>query len=310
MEVLLLKRKVKTEISDLFSGISNCEKTRFISTFLKFNKKVIKNVLTKQGDSIKQNKEVFESEDVVNVFCPQSRLQKPEETVLNRLRFKLPDMKMLDVGVGAGRTTTHFAGLTKEYIGIDYSNNMVKACRKKFAKYPKQLSFLTMDARNLVNFNDGFFDFVLFSWCGLDYVNHEDRLRILMEIRRVTRTGGYFCFQTHNLNYQLGNCSIRFSKDPGQFLWSLIWVLQMRLLNKRQVWETIRSPSKDKKHILFNDGTHEFRLKTYFISPVEQFEQLNATGFAEIKIYGLNGLEIKDLTNTTETWLTYLCRAN
>jgi len=266
--------------------------------------------MTKQIDSINQNKDVFESEDVVKVFCPQRRLQKPEETVLDKLRHDIPNMKMLDVGVGAGRTTTHFASLAKEYVGIDYSSNMIKACKKKFSNYPKLLSFMAMDARDLTFFADGFFDFVLFSWCGIDYVSHEDRLKILMEIRRVTRPGGYFCFQTHNLNYQLRNCSILFTKDLGQSLWSLIWVLQMRLLNKREIWEQIRSPSKNKSHVLFNDGTHEFRLKTYFIAPYEQLEQLKEYGFDETKIYGLDGLEISDLNNTTETWLTYLCKAN
>ena len=309
-EVLLVKRNIKTGNSNSSYFISHCEKIHFISTFLKFNKKVIENMITKQGDQIQRNKDVFESEDVVSVFCPQSRLQKPEENVLKELGQKLSNMKMLDVGVGAGRTTIHFAGLTKEYVGIDYSSNMVKACQKKFSNYPKLLSFLTVDARDLTIFEDGFFDFVLFSWCGIDYVNHEDRLKILMEIRRVTRPGGYFCFQTHNLNYQLNNCSIRFSNNFGQSLWSIVWVLQMRLLNKRAVWRQIRSPSKYKPHILFNDGTHEFRLKTYFIAPIEQFEQLKESGFTETRIYGLDGSEIRNLTNTTETWLTYLCKAN
>lgn len=38
-------------------------------------------------------------------------------------------MTMLDIGVGAGQTTPYFAQSVKEYIGIDYSSQMIQACR-------------------------------------------------------------------------------------------------------------------------------------------------------------------------------------
>lgn len=104
-------------------------------------------------------------------------------------------MKMLDIGVGAGRTTHYFAHLTKEYVGIDYSENMIKVCREKFQNYPKKISFEVCDARSLKFFEDSYLDFVLFSYNGLDYMNHEDRLRVLREIRRATKEGGTFVFR-------------------------------------------------------------------------------------------------------------------
>lgn len=88
--------------------------------------------------------------------------------MLNELRTKLPEMRMLDIGVGAGRTTHHFAPLTKEYIGVDYSKNMIKARRRKFRNYPKKLTFKVADARDLKLFGDKYFDFALFSFNGID----------------------------------------------------------------------------------------------------------------------------------------------
>lgn len=76
------------------------------------------------------NENPWESEDVVREYYVECHLQKPEEAVLNELRAKLQKMKMLDIGVGAGRTTHHFASLAKEYVGVDYSKNMIRACRQ------------------------------------------------------------------------------------------------------------------------------------------------------------------------------------
>ncbi len=99
-------------------------------------------------------KRVYESEDVVGYYFALGDLWKPESTILNELRERLPDMRILDIGVGTGRTTTHFAFLAKEYIGIDYSNEMIKACVEKFQNFPKKISFLTVDARNMKLFMD------------------------------------------------------------------------------------------------------------------------------------------------------------
>jgi ubiquinone/menaquinone biosynthesis C-methylase UbiE len=41
-------------------------------------------------------------------------------------------MKMLDIGVGRGRTTMHFAQAAEEYWAIDYSEETIAACRERF----------------------------------------------------------------------------------------------------------------------------------------------------------------------------------
>ena len=41
-------------------------------------------------------------------------------------------MKILDVGVGGGRTTRYLAALASHYVGIDYAPAMISACREKF----------------------------------------------------------------------------------------------------------------------------------------------------------------------------------
>ena len=256
------------------------------------------------------NQTIFDSGDEVNRFINMASLRKPEVTVLDELREKLRDMKMLDIGVGAGRTTGHFACLTKEYVGIDYSPSMIAAAKKKFQNYPKKISLLTMDARNMTFFPDGYFDFVLFSWCGIDYVPHEDRLRILSEIRRLLRKGGFFFFSTHNLNYFKLGYSVRLSGRFRDIPWRLSFLLTNRLLNK-EVWMIFRDSSKNPQHMIISEPEPpRYTLKTYMITPVEQFKQLNASGFTSIRVFSKeDGAEIKNPSNAQSIYLYVLSQA-
>lgn len=138
-----------------------------------------------------QNKKLFAYNP--NRYLKEIQLQKPEQVILDKLKNKLKDMKMLDIGVGTGRTTLHFANLVKKYIGIDYSKELIDICKKRFSN----LNFKVCDARNMEIFENNSFDFILFSYNGLDCVSHEDRLKILYEIIRICKNEGYFCFSTH-----------------------------------------------------------------------------------------------------------------
>ena len=88
------------------------------------------------------NKDTFEAHDIVKNYLTQTYLHKPERTILNLFKNRLKNMRMLDVGIGGGRTTHHFARLVKEYVGIDYSEKMIDACNKKISKcFSKIVSF-------------------------------------------------------------------------------------------------------------------------------------------------------------------------
>ncbi len=238
------------------------------------------------------NKDTYETRDVVKHYCSLDQLQKPEQTIFNSIRAELEHMKMLDIGVGVGRTTAYFANLVNEYIGIDYSKNMIAACEKRFsALISKDISFKICDVRNMKIFKDNYFDFILFSFNGLDSMSHKDRLIALQEIIRVGKNGGLFCFSTHNLLYSPELFTIHFCINPVKMSWRLFKYFLIRLLNddsKKLI---------NKNYAILRTRVHMFRLRTYYIKPIEQIKQLSDLGLKNIKIYSYdNGNEIKDLS--------------
>ena len=95
---------------------------------------------------------------------------------------------ILDIGVGAGRTTALLQTISQQYTGIDYTQEMVEVCR---ARHPGA-RILHMDARDLSSFADEQFALVVFSFNGIDAVNLDDRRKILREVHRVLQPGGLF----------------------------------------------------------------------------------------------------------------------
>jgi len=106
-----------------------------------------------------------------------------------------PGMTVLDLGVGGGRTTPYLSKVASRYVGVDYSEPMVRACRRKFPN----LDFRLADASSLSAFRDASFNAVVFSFNGLDsLVPTEKRSRCIQECWRVLRAGGVLVFSSHN----------------------------------------------------------------------------------------------------------------
>jgi SAM-dependent methyltransferase len=257
---------------------------------------------------MEQNLETYSLPEIAAGYARESHLQPPEEIILRLMLPRLATARMLDLGVGGGRTTLHFAKWVREYVGADYSPSMIAACQKRFSGYPANISFQVCDARAMRLFENASFDFVLFSFNGLDYVGHEDRLKILQEIRRVGKPGGHFCFSSHNLNW----CAQYFEwrpvlgPNPTTAARAAKRLLRRYLYNRhlrtKEVWSA--------PYILFNDGAHR-NLRTYYIRPLEQLSQLKED-FTGAKVFSVaTGAEITDsgsLRDYDEPWLYYLCQ--
>lgn len=112
------------------------------------------------------------------------------------LAERIRGQPILDIGVGGGRTVPLLTALSADYIAVDYTPELVEICRRN---HPG-IQVLHMDARNLSALADARFALVVFSYNGIDAVDHAGRLTILKECARVLRPGGYLLFSTHNLH--------------------------------------------------------------------------------------------------------------
>lgn len=249
------------------------------------------------------NREVFERPDVVDDYACEATLMPAERTILDRYRPDYVGKRVLDLGVGGGRTASALATSAADYIGLDFSEAMVAACRKRFPQW----NFSCADARDLSMFREESFDFVLFSYNGLDYVGHEDRKRVLREVLRVLRKGGVFAFSSHNLEGSAGATSwwrVAFRRrTPAE----LIGALRRSGRSLRNRLHHAGTQIRTESYAILNDRAHNFGLRTYYITADAQSEQLRQVGFTgSVEIFGDDGLSLAASLN--RQFLHYVVR--
>jgi len=238
------------------------------------------------------NQRTYESAFAVRQYAALTGLQAPEQAILDIVRPRLPDSRMLDLGVGAGRTTAHFAQHAAEYVAVDYSVGMVEACRERFGD--QRWQFHVADARKLP-FDDASFDFVLFSYNGIDAVPHEDRQRVFGETHRVLREGGLFAFSSHNL-------------DHAPLLLSLRPTLQPRAILRHLWLRRVNPPLEQVRRrdwVVLRDRGLGGGVESYYVRRDEQLRQLTAAGFGDVQVFQLDGDAAS--VDATDPWLYYLC---
>lgn len=281
--------------------------------------------------------EYFARQDVVAEYASFDFLLDPERILLEELRPTLGQASMLDIGVGAGRTTIHFAKLTREYVGVDSSAEMIRACEKRFhTRTDGRVSFLQADVRFLDALASNSFDVVLFSFNGLDIVgDHEDRLQALREIHRVCKGGAVYCFSSHNMGYVPIAFSIRASlrrlfaapavrqhkrvllRHPRMVFESIARPLRWRRLNdshrtlqgKGHAIIVEERPRYEFSRKFYTSPDERIRVRMYYIDPREQIRQLEQAGFAGVRVFSKTGVDVTDRVQDglTDWWLYYMC---
>ncbi|HLP40365.1 MAG TPA: class I SAM-dependent methyltransferase, partial [Fibrobacteria bacterium] len=228
-----------------------------------------------------------------------------ERALLARLATELPRLAALDLGVGGGRTAVHLASRAGSYIGVDYAPAMVEACRRRFAGSLPAEAFAVEDARRLPQGWTARFGFVLFSYNGLDFLGHGDRLAALAEMARVAAPGAHVVFSSHNLG------AIGASGPPsppgiaGKAAAALDRAL-FRALNpglKRKV----KAP-----HCVLRDRGNRGRARNYYIRPEAQARQLAEAGLELLDLYPAREdtpyPSLAAAAVSQEPWIYYLAR--
>jgi ubiquinone/menaquinone biosynthesis C-methylase UbiE len=248
------------------------------------------------------NKIQYEKKHIVSSYA-NTKLQSPEVMILQKYRDNILNKHVLDIGCGAGRTTVHLRNLCKDYTGLDYSFDMIDECKKRF----EDVHFIHGDVRDMSMFQDSMFDFVLFSYNGLDSVCHEDRMRGLREIHRVLRQDGLFVFSSHNRNHRNAISSPRMAiaVAPGVLFRNLIDFV-------RSTYNYLRNRKRQQfkgEYSIINDRAHNYAMLTYYIDKRAQISQLKETGFETIDMYDTYGNMLNsDSDDKDSAWIYYVTR--
>lgn len=226
-----------------------------------------------------------------------------ERAALEHVAAQVRDKPILDIGVGAGRTTPLLLAISRDYIGIDYTPEMVEACR---AHHPGA-RIEHMDARDLGRFADGQFALVVFSFNGIDAVHVDDRPKVLREVRRVLQPGGIFIVSAHNRHGpghgEKPTLHVDFTWNPLKLGWRTLKLarsLPRSLRNARRL-RALNETHEDWS--IMNAGAHDFGIVVVYTTLAEQKRQLRAAGFEIETVFdNVAGRPVADNADTSGIW--------
>jgi SAM-dependent methyltransferase len=235
-------------------------------------------------------------------------LQPPECSVLELIAADVRDAPILDLGVGAGRTTPYLRSLSDDYLGVDYSPTMVSVCRRR---HP-DARFAVLDARSLREFATDRFGLVMFSFNGLDCIDHSDRMVVLRDVHRILRPDGWFVFSSHNRDAAVARYRLpplyrsrnpaRLAARTGAWTTATVRAARNRRRLRRYEYETA-------SHAVRNDEAHEYSLLTYYVRVADQFSQLREAGFTSTpSAYALDGRCLEPGELCRDAWIYYAVR--
>ncbi len=236
------------------------------------------------ADAGRANAQAWAEPVAAHLYRKAVGLLPPEQAILDLHAAEIAGTSVLDLGVGTGRTTPHLKARCKSYIGVDYASAMLEAAARR---HP-DAELYQADARNLAQWDDGSFGFVLFSYNGIDYVGHDDRLRILAEVNRVLRPGGLFVFSTHNRDVEVPVAwsprNLHWSNNPARLAYNGYLYL-VGIAHARKVRGLERA---EDEYALTNDPGLRYKLVTYYITRPAQRAQLGRAGFSDVAAYAMD----------------------
>jgi len=261
----------------------------------------------RQMDGI--NRRAWSDSSTVRSFQRRQGWTDPgERAALDSVTAEATDQPILDIGVGAGRTIPLVLPISRDYVGLDYTPELVRACREK---YP-DVRVLQGDARDLSAFADDTFQLVIFSFNGIDAVCPSDRIAILCEIHRVLRLGGALLFSTHNQDGPGHGERLRFgvvgTRNPLKLASRVAFAMAhaRRTIRNYQRYSKLRHDGDG--YSVRNASAHDHGILVHYITLQSQLEQLETVGFQPRPLVwaSSDGRRLLPQDDTTDSWWFHL----
>jgi SAM-dependent methyltransferase len=215
-----------------------------------------------------------------------------EQAAVESLLPLPPGTRVLDIGVGGGRTTSFLAPAAASYVGLDVAPGMVADARRRFP----QADLRVGDARLLADFADGSLDLVVFSLNGLDCLSHQDRDLFLRECARLLAPGATLLFSTHNLDGRsfaerpsVTDARERFAKPGAAAKAEAVLGLLPRLLLARRNLRRHGPQPAGEGWSLAPLRAHEFRFVVHFARLSEVRASVARAGLELTAVWGSSG---------------------
>jgi SAM-dependent methyltransferase len=227
--------------------------------------------------------------EVVDEYAIEGWSDPGELGALTFIADRVRGVPVLDLGMGGGRTVALLRLLSSDYLGIDYTPELVDLCRTRHPGVEVRVG----DARELGDVPEQSRGLVVFSNNGIDAVDHEGRQQVLAGVHRVLEPGGTFLFSTLNKDNPL------FRAHPGSAE-KITWVpgsllpapvdgpvagADMRAGDPEWIqavknWRRLRREIRDEGEWgVAPFAAHQFGLLTHFITLRGAREELDAHGF-------------------------------
>ncbi len=251
------------------------------------------------------NKNFYLSKTAASWYAEKEFVLPEEQAFLREYGEAIRGGRVLDIGIGAGRSTRYLIPLAGSYVGVDYSPDMVREAAEHFPGAQIE----ERDARDLSAYAAGEFDFVMFSFNGMDCLSHEGRMQTLAEVRRVLKPGGIFAFSAHNRDRpKVVPYSIRYlnrSKHPVRMAKN-VWQFIEGIRDWRR---SLHCAVDEPEYALRHDSGNFFKVPMYYISKQAQVAQLERLGFVPEVIYDGHGQHAKaEDVDPVSSWIFYVCR--
>jgi len=246
----------------------------------------------------------YQSRAVAEWFATKDFIMPDEQAFLDEHGHEALDgRQVLDIDIGAGRTTRFLLPRAGRYAGGDYSSEMIAAARKRLP----EADLSVFDARDLSAYADGEFDTVIFSFNGLDSLSHEGRLTVLAEVHRVMKPGGWFAFSSHNRDrvpvsvFSLRNLDVsmnprRMFSNAASYVRSIVNWLRFKCFALETAEYAVRL-----------DSGSEYKIPLYYIDKKWQTAQLTRLGFKVVTMWDAKGKKTAlDELDADSAWIFFV----
>lgn len=253
------------------------------------------------------NRRVFGLRRVARAYSRWHGLFPAEERIFRECAAQFGG-RVLDVAMGAGRSTSALRPQARRYVGIDLSAAMIERARERFP----DADLRVMDMRAApAAFAGQTFDAILIAFNGIDCVEWSDRNDLLAGLRSLLAADGVLAFSTHSLDVaQAGPRRIQLVAPelthPGALRRARDWpkgLLRQVRWTLRAIPNRIRNRRLERHfdgYAYLNDSGEAYALLTCFVSEAKQRAVLESMGYRVAAVIGGMG--------PRSEWHYFVCR--